>query len=153
MRTTLLFVAILAALSAAPVQAQTSADSAAIHAAALDYIEGWYSGDAQRMERAVHPGLAKRIFMPGPDGVASLRNMTAAELVASTREGRGSRTPVERRRTDVKVLDIFENSASVRVDAGSWVDYLHLAREESGWKIINVLWEYRPGAVRILRRS
>src|SRR4051812_14973787 len=39
----------------------TAADSAAIKATALDYIEGWYTGDAERMERALHPELAKRI--------------------------------------------------------------------------------------------
>ena len=44
------------------VPAQSAADTAAIRAAALDYIEGWYAGNAGRMERAVHPDLAKRIM-------------------------------------------------------------------------------------------
>lgn len=139
-------VATLAALSfAAPTQAQTAADSAAIRAAALDYIEGWYTGDAGRMERAVHPELAKRIVMRGPDGRAGpLRDMTAPELVESTRRGGGSRTPADRRRTDARILDIFADAASVRVDAGDWIDYMHLARFEEGWRIVNVLWERRP---------
>ena len=34
-------------------QAQTAAESSAIKKTALDYIEGWYSGDGQRMEREV----------------------------------------------------------------------------------------------------
>lgn len=38
-------------------------DSAAIRATALDYIDGWYTGDAARMERALHPELVKRIVM------------------------------------------------------------------------------------------
>ena len=25
----------------------------------MDYIEGWYAGDAARMEKALHPELAK----------------------------------------------------------------------------------------------
>jgi len=29
---------------------------------ALDYTEGWYAGDAARMERALHPELAKRMY-------------------------------------------------------------------------------------------
>src|SRR5688572_9052158 len=41
--------------------AQAAPDSAAIRAAALDYIEGWYEGNTERMERALHPELAKRI--------------------------------------------------------------------------------------------
>ena len=39
------------------VHAQTAADSAAIRATALDYIEGFYTGDAARMERALHTDL------------------------------------------------------------------------------------------------
>ena len=49
-------------LLAGNLDAQTSADSAAIRQAALDYIEGWYEGNAERMERALHPDLAKRII-------------------------------------------------------------------------------------------
>jgi hypothetical protein len=44
----------------------------------------------------------------------------------------------------VRILDIFENAASVRVDASDWVDYLHLAKVNGRWVIINVLWELRP---------
>ena len=43
-------------------------DEAAIKATALDYLEGWYSGDAERMERALHPDLAKRIVRVDPEG-------------------------------------------------------------------------------------
>lgn len=126
-------------------EAQTAADSAAIRAAALDYIEGWYTGDAARMERAVHPELAKRIVAVHPQtGATALRNMTAEELVAATAAGYGTRTPAEDRRADVRILDIFENAACVRVDANAWVDFLHIARWEDSWVIVNVLWELRP---------
>jgi hypothetical protein len=42
---------------------QTNApdDNSAITKTALDYIEGWYADDAVRMERALHPELAKRM--------------------------------------------------------------------------------------------
>jgi len=29
---------------------------------ALDYAEGWYAGDDARMERALHPEFAKRMY-------------------------------------------------------------------------------------------
>ena len=45
--------------------------------------------------------------------------------------------------TDVRILDIFGNTASVRVDAGAWVDYLHIVKWNGRWVIINVLWELR----------
>ena len=37
------------------------ADRDAIVRVALDYFEGWFDGDAARMERVLHPDLAKRI--------------------------------------------------------------------------------------------
>jgi hypothetical protein len=44
-------------------QDKSSDDEAAIKATALNYIEGWYDGDAARMESALHPELAKRIIL------------------------------------------------------------------------------------------
>ena len=42
------------------VSATADAERAMIVATALDYFEGWFDGDAVRMERALHPELAKR---------------------------------------------------------------------------------------------
>jgi hypothetical protein len=74
------------------------------------------------------------------------RAQGAAELVESTRRGGGRGTAPERRRAEVHVLNVFGSAASVRVDAGEWVDYMHLARIDGEWKIINVLWELRPAS-------
>jgi hypothetical protein len=123
-------------------QAQTAADSAGIRGAALDYIEGWYEGNAARMERAVHPELAKRIVMVNPE----VRNMTAEELVGATAAAYGKQTPAEQQRTDVRILDIYGSAASVRVDAHDWIDYLHIAQWNDRWVIVNVLWELTPEA-------
>jgi hypothetical protein len=30
------------------------------------------------------------------------------------------------------------------VEAANWIDYLHLAKWDGEWKIINVLWELKP---------
>lgn len=136
-----LAVVLLAPFAAA--RAQTAADSAGIRTAALDYIEGWYGGDAGRMERALHTELAKRIVRTAPNGRSVLDQMSAATLIAGTRQGGGSRTPAERQRKEVRILDIFEGAATARVDASDWVDYLQLARWNGQWKIVNVLWELR----------
>jgi hypothetical protein len=124
--------------------AQSSSDSAAVRAAALDYIEGWYTGNAERMERAVHPDLAKRIMNTDQRGRRVLGHQSAMTLVLNTRGGGGKETPVTEQRKDVRILDIFGNTASVRIDADSWVDYLHIARWNDRWVIVNVLWELRP---------
>lgn len=142
MSLTIACVATLALPTLSP--AQSAADSAAIRAPALDYIEGWYSGNAERMERAVHPDLAKRIMNTDQRGRRVLGHQSAMTLVLNTRNGGGKETPPSEQRKDVRILDIFGNTASVRVDADSWVDYLHIARWNDRWVIVNVLWELRP---------
>lgn len=142
-----LLVALALVCLAAPAAAQTAADSAAIRATALDYIEGWYAGDAARMERAVHPKLAKRIVRRA-DGAATLGDMTAEQLVGATKAGYGTRTPAAEQQKDVTILDIFRNAAMVKVVARDWVDYLQIARWEDEWKIVNVLWELKETAGR-----
>jgi len=47
--------ALLLVIPCAFAGAQTAEDSSAIRAAALDYIDGYYTGDGARMERALHP--------------------------------------------------------------------------------------------------
>ena len=37
-----------------------------------------------------------------------------------------------------------ENAASVKIVAADWVDYLHLAKYNGRWVIVNVLWEMKP---------
>ena len=104
------------------------------------------------MERALHPELSKRIVMTGPDGHSTLQNMSTEQLVGAVRSGGGKDTPVEHRRMDVQVLDIYENAASVRVTAGDWIDYMHVGKVDGEWKIINVLWELTPEAKARMQR-
>ena len=127
-------------------RAATAADSSAIRQTALDYIEGWYAGDAERMERALHPELAKRIVRTNPaNGKSRLEQMSALTLVQSTRAGYGAKTPKDEQRKDITILDTYENAASVKIVAAAWVDYLHMALFDGRWVIVNILWELRPG--------
>jgi hypothetical protein len=140
----LLTVLILLAGTARLAAAQSAADSAAIRATALDYIEGWYAGDAARMERSLHPELAKRIVETDQRGRSRLGQQSAMTLVTSTRRGGGTDIPAGQRKSDVRILDVYGNAASVRVQAASWVDYMHVAKSNGRWVIVNVLWELDP---------
>jgi len=132
-------------LFATGAKAQTPADSAAIKQTALDYIEGWYEGNADRMEKALHPELAKRIVRTNPqNGKSGLGQMSAMSLVQGTRAGGGKDTAKDKQQKDVTILDVFENAASVKVIASDWVDYLHMAKFNGHWVIVNVLWELKP---------
>jgi RNA recognition motif-containing protein len=121
------------------------ADRAAIKQTALNYIEGWYEADAERMEKSLHPELAKRIVRVDPKtGKCRLDQMSALTLVQGTRARHGRQTPVDQRQRDVTILDIFGNTASVKIVAAQWVDYLHMAKFDGRWVIVNVLWELKP---------
>jgi hypothetical protein len=117
-------------------------DSTAIRQCALDYIEGWYEADPDRMERALHPDLAKRIVRT-TDGRSRLDQMSAMSLVQGVR-ARRDRPRDGSGQKDVTILDIFENVASVKVVASDWIDYMHIARFNNRWVIVNVLWEMKP---------
>jgi hypothetical protein len=124
--------------------AQTAADSAAIRSAAMDYMEGWYTGDAARMERSLHPELAKRIVQSDEQGRSRIGQQSAMTLVSNTRNGGGKNTPAAQQIKDVKILDIFGSSASVRAEMSGWIDYMHMAKWNGQWRIVNVLWELKP---------
>ncbi|HMG70463.1 MAG TPA: nuclear transport factor 2 family protein [Gemmatimonadaceae bacterium] len=141
-----LVLALLLSLPLSASSAQSAADSAAIKATALDYIQGWYAGDATRMERALHPELAKRIVQTDTLGRQRLDQQSAMTLVQSTRNGYGKDTPQADRHDDVRILDIYRNAASVRIDASYWIDYLQVAKWRGRWVIVNVLWELKPKA-------
>ena len=123
---------------------QTAADSAAIRETAMDYMMGWYTGDPDRMGRSLHPDLAKRIVQVGPDGAPKLNHMGADRLIEGTRRGFGKETPENQRQADPAILDIFGNTASVRATMREWVDYMHMAKWNGRWVIVNVLWEMKP---------
>ncbi len=135
-------------LAAAPLRAQTAApaeaDLAAIRSTVLDYLEGYYAGDPDRVERAIFPDIAKRIPMRGPGGRVRIERMSGIELLNHAKSGDGKKIPAAQQLKEVKILDVFDNIASVRVDAASWVDHMQLAKLGDRWVVVNVLWQLKP---------
>lgn len=149
MRNNLVLIFVFLFVCAFNAGAQTTvsdADKAAITATALDYIEGWYEGNTERMERALHPDLAKRIVRTNPQGQSQLMQMSAMGLVQGVKRGGGKNTPKEKQQKDVTILDVYGNTASVKIVASDWIDYLHVAKFNGRWVIVNVLWEMKPEA-------
>ena len=118
------------------VEERTAAE-AAIVSAVLDYFEGWFDGDASRMERALHPGLAKRSL--DEDG-RTLDETTAEWMIDATARGLGSaRDPG---RIEVEVVDVHGTIASATVRSAVYREYVQLVRTPEGWKIVNALWAW-----------
>jgi hypothetical protein len=134
---------LLALLTHSASYSQRQADSLAIVQTALNYVDGFYYADPVRMEKALHPMLAKRAFLPTPDGKVRYTDMSAMALVQNTRKA-GNYLPGHDRanlQRKIIVLDIHHNTAVVKAYMEEWIDYMHVAKVEGEWKIVNVLWE------------
>ncbi len=115
-------------------------DVAAIKQTALDYIEGWCDGNAERMQRALHPALVKRGLMPFRQTGKMLINPINAEMMIElTRAGVG-KLPEDQRNISVEVLDVYKDIAMVKCASAKFIDYMHMAKQEGQWRIVNVLW-------------
>lgn len=123
-------------------QERQAGDLLEIRQAALDYMQGWYEADVERMRRCLHPDLAKRrIVRDAQTGEERLRHVSQHLIVDLTQQGGGrDDVPADKRSYDVAILDICGDIASVRADSYQYVDYLHLARSQGKWLIVNVLY-------------
>ena len=108
----------------------------AIIAASLDYVEGWYQGDALRMRRALHPDLAKRTIKTGTDGTPTLRSIDCG--CAHSQPQGPPLAPGQR--ILVEVLDVDGDLATVKIVSPLFFDYAHLALWQGQWKVLNVAW-------------
>ena len=139
--TAFLFLIFAAVIS---VSGQTDAEKEGIKRTALNYAEGWYEANAEKMESALHPDLAKRIVRTNPHGQSGLGQMSALTLIQGTRAGSGKQTPKEEQQKDVTILDMMGGAATVKLEMRDWVDYMHIGKFNGKWVIINVLWETKP---------
>jgi hypothetical protein len=119
-------------------------DTRAILATVTDYWEGWFEGDAERMERALEPGLTKTGVGIDPSGGLTVAVMTAQDMIGWTRDGVG---PAERPADptfEVTIDDIHHRIATVTVRSRIYREYLHLVRTPSGWRIVDALYMRMP---------
>jgi hypothetical protein len=121
----------------------SATDTEQITAAALDYIEGWFDGDAERMRRALHPDLAKRSLEMDGSGELRLETLTAEQMIGWTVEGRGRKRDPADRGISITVDHVNGRIATATCLSALYIDYLQLARTPEGWKIVNVLWAPR----------
>jgi hypothetical protein len=116
------------------------ADIKAIHEAVEDYYGGWYEANPERMERCLHPDLAKRAIKLDENGKEYLRHLTKNIMVNATKDGGGSDVPAIKKTWTITILDSYEEIATVKVVAGEYMEYIHLVRQEGQWQVLNVLW-------------
>lgn len=121
---------------------EQDADRKAVERAVLDYVDALYEVKPELVDRGVHRQLAKRGFSRGPDGSYRESTMSFAQLrsLAERWNVQGRVNPKTARR-EVVVLDLLDKTASAKLVASWGVDYMHLAKYDGEWKIVNVLWQ------------
>ncbi|WP_420574778.1 nuclear transport factor 2 family protein [Kordia sp.] len=130
-------------LFAVNVSAQSQKDSLAIKQAALDYIESQHNAKPTQFERSAHPRMVKRTFWTDKKtGKEYLRETfrDAMILLAETYNKDGSRFPKNPKK-EVVILDIYDKTASIKLIADDWIDYMHIVKLNGKWQIVNVLWQ------------
>jgi len=131
--------------------AQTKQDTLAIENACRDYVEGWATGDVDRVAKGVSPELVKRTIGQDKEGLSYTNNMSASLLLVATKmnkEGiRGKDLePDKPFKETVQIFDVtgdFALAKAMNTKYG-FFDYCQLAKFNGEWRIINVLWGMVP---------
>ena len=137
-------VAALALPGTAPAQQAGAADRDAVRQAALDYVEGIYNVQPERIERSVHTTLVKRGFYKKDASAPYVEMpMTYEQLVrlAANWNKDGKRDTTKK---EVAVLDVLDQTAVAKVTAMWGIDYMLLGKFEGRWKIVQILWQSHP---------
>ena len=62
-------------------------------------------------------------------------------ILAERYNVKGDKFPANPKK-EVKLLDVSDRTASVKLIADDWIDYMHLAKLNGTWKIVSVLWQF-----------
>ncbi|MFH7018789.1 nuclear transport factor 2 family protein [Flavobacterium sp. FlaQc-47] len=138
------FLFITIAFCSFQLQAQTAQDTLDIKRVALAYIEAQHNPNSKLMESALHPRMVKRSVFRNKTAQKDFVSEYFAEnmiILAETYNVKGDKFPKNPRK-EIKLLDISARTASVKLLADAWIDYMHIVKINGEWKIINVLWQY-----------
>ena len=113
-------------------------DIDAITKAALDYLEGYVLGDAERHLRSYHPEAMKRRYSQDEDGIFGIISLSPQTMADFAALETPTKTTVE-----VVIDGVFNDIATVRVYSPRWVDFLHVVKARGEWKLFHVTWHGR----------
>jgi hypothetical protein len=120
---------------AASAQTNQPDDSSAVRATVTNYVEAYYTGDAQRMQQSLHPHYLKHMI----HGDILVREKTASEMVQEVRSHGPADLPAASKTEQVTVLDVAGSIASAKLVTPGWTDYMTLSKVNGQWKILSVV--------------
>lgn len=118
-------------------------DYEAVKQAILDYVEGVYETDPRRIERSVHPDMAKRGFFV-TEKETTESTMSFAQLIEHTKTyNKDGKFPSDAPK-EIIIYEVLDHIASAKLIAAWGIDYMHLAKYNGKWMIVHVLWQTHP---------
>jgi hypothetical protein len=118
-------------------------DYKAVKQAILDYVEGVYETDPTRIERSVHPDLAKRGFFV-TEKETTESTMSFAQFIEHTKTyNKDGKFPPDAPK-EIVIYEVLDHTASAKLIAAWGIDYMHLAKYGETWMIVHVLWQTHP---------
>jgi hypothetical protein len=115
----------------------------AVRETVLDYVEGVYEADPTRIERSVHPDLAKRgFFIEQQEATESIMSFTQFLEHTKTYNKDGQFPPDAPK--EIIIYEVLDHTASTKLTAAWGIDYMHLAKYGDKWMIVHVLWQTHP---------
>jgi hypothetical protein len=118
-----------------------SSEKAPVIRLAQNYMDAYYTADAARMQKALHPDFHKRTLRT-VNGHMEISEDTIQSMVRGVRLGSGREIPASERVQKIEVLDVYRDAASVKVVTGRWVDYMHLSKLNGEWRVLDVVLQY-----------
>lgn len=116
--------------------------STEIEEAILNYVEGVYIADSCRIYDSVHRGVVIRGTCAIEEGeqedpaeVRSVKDLITHHGTANSSHLPG-RVPAAKK---IVIYDVQENTATARLTAAWGTEYIHLARIEGKWYLVNIL--------------
>ncbi|MBO6576266.1 MAG: nuclear transport factor 2 family protein [Rhodothermales bacterium] len=122
-------------------------DHEGVRMAVLDYLEGIYDVEPERIERSVSKDLVKFGYWrgdPSADYRSSPMNYEQLHSLAGSwnvdnRQGITADSPRE-----IVVLDVLDKTAAAKLTAHWGIDYFQLEKIDGRWMIRHVLWQSPP---------
>jgi hypothetical protein len=126
--------------------AQQTDDREAVRQAVLDYVEGIYQVQPERIERSVSRELAKVGYWREKEAAPYAESRMSFEKLVEVAKNwnKNGRVDPKTALKEVVIFEVVDQTATTKLRAHWGIDYMHLAKKDGKWLIMNVLWQSHP---------
>jgi len=115
--------------------------------AGYNYIDTFYKVDTTLAYKSVHKELRKVgwWYDKKKSSYSDASEMSFDRLISLAKRwnAKGDRVKADSPRA-VKVLEVSDKIAVVKVTAVWGIDYLNMVKTDDGWKSVNIVWQSKP---------